>query len=110
MSNERFGDRNPEDPEYDSVEEFAEFVIDDERETFDIFDLRVLNYRHGLRIQEIRKVLEAWGLAYVPCEVRIRQVRGINSNSHDRWWGKGSCKTHGGSGHEQIQGFTFTEG
>ena len=106
----RFGNRNPDDPEYGSVEEFAEFAIDDERTEFDIYDLRCLNYRHQIRVQVIREALEAWGLTYKPCELRERRVRGFTTSSHDRWYGPGSSPTHGGSGHEQINGFAGREG
>jgi hypothetical protein len=106
----RFGDRNPNDPEYASVEEFAEFTIDDELTTFDSTAIKVLNHRTGIKVGDIRRALEDWGLTYVPCELRQRRVRGINTSSNDRWFGKGSASCHGGSGHEQIQGFTFTKG
>lgn len=39
-----------------------------------------------------------------------RRVRTISSNSNDRWFGPGSCPTHGGSGYEQISGFAGQKG
>ena len=110
MDNNLYGDRDPFDPEYDSVEEFAEFSLDDERTTFTIEDLRCLGFRHQLRIQVIRAALESWGLTYIPCPLRVRKVRGFRTSSNDRWFGPGSSPTHGGSGHEQINGFAGQEG
>lgn len=40
----------------------------------------------------------------------VREVRGFKSNPHDRWYGKGSSPTHGGSGWEQITGFAGQNG
>ena len=40
----------------------------------------------------------------------VREVRGFTSNPHDRWYGKGSSPTHGGSGWEQITGFAGPKG
>ena len=110
MNNTPYGDRDPSDPEYDSVEEFAEYLIDDEQTTFTIEDIRCLNFRHQLRIQVIRAALEDWGLTYIPCPLRVPKVRGFTTNSNDRFYGPGSSRMHGGSGHEQINGFAGQEG
>jgi len=39
-----------------------------------------------------------------------KTVRTISSNSHDRWYGPGSCQSHGGSGWQQVQKFAGDEG
>jgi hypothetical protein len=35
-----------------------------------------------------------------------RRIRGFTTSSHDRWFGPGASPTHGGSGWEQINGFS----
>lgn len=84
-------------PEYKSVEAFVEFVIDDERSEFDWEDLQYLNYRTRQTVQAIRAELESYGLKMQVREPE-RQVRGFTTSSNDRWFGPGSCPTHGGSG------------
>lgn len=49
------------------------------------------------------------GLEIGPREIP-KAIRGFKANSHDRWSGPGSCKTHGGSGWEQINGFAGQKG
>lgn len=91
-------------PEFESVEAFVEFLMDDEVEVFTAEDLQTLSASTQTSIKRLRAELEGWGLslAHRPFE---RRVRGFTANPHDRWHGLGSCKTHGGSGWEQINGF-----
>jgi hypothetical protein len=96
-------------PEYESVEALAQFLCDDDRTVFSHEDLSALNYRMRRTVQELRRELESYGLTLAVREP-ARRVRGVTSNSHDRWFGPGSCKSHGGSGHEQISGFAGQRG
>ena len=103
------GVRGEPDPEHESVEAFVQFLRDDERTTFDHRDLSVLNYATRRRCGDLRKELEALGFVMILREPE-RDVRGFNTSSNDRWWGKGSEKCHGGSGWEQISGFAGQKG
>jgi len=96
-------------PEYETVEAFVEFLMEDDREAFDAEDLQALCFSLERSSQNLRRELESWGLrlAHRPNE---RQVRGFRSNPHDRWYGPGSSRTCGGSGYEQISGFSGQEG
>jgi hypothetical protein len=49
-------------PEYDSLEEFINFCLDDERTTFNGNDLCRLNGRLRRPIPELRRELEGYGL------------------------------------------------
>jgi len=91
-------------PEFESVEAFVEYLMDDEVEVFTAADLQALSAATQTSIRRLRVELEGWGLslAHRPSE---RRVRGFTANPHDRWHGPGSCPTHGGSGWEQINGF-----
>ncbi|MCR4330432.1 MAG: hypothetical protein NUV49_00935 [Patescibacteria group bacterium] len=86
-----------------------EFLIDDEREEFTAVDLQTLSFELRTSIVTLRVALENYGL-----KLAVRGTtslpRGFNANSHDRWYGPGACKSHGGSGHEQIAGFAGRRG
>jgi hypothetical protein len=72
-------------------------------------ELLALSEEVGLNLAVVVGLAKTAGL-----EIGARQVpktvRGFTSNSHDRWYGKGSCPTHGGSGWEQIAGFAGQKG
>lgn len=97
------------DLEYQSLDNFVEFLEDDERTEFSYLDIQALVQSLRISHREIRLALEARGfkLADRPKE---RRVRGVRTSSHDRWFGPGSAPTHGGSGWEQICGFAGQEG
>jgi len=96
-------------PEYETVEAFAEFLADEDRETFDAGDLARLNFSTHRPVRELRAELEGYG--YSLAERRpASSVRGFTTSSHDRWYGPGACPTHGGSGWEVIAGFATTDG
>lgn len=104
--------RQPRDdalPEYASIEAFVEYCYEDERETFDHNDLGELAFRLKLSRCTVRKSLESYGLR-LATRAPEKRVRGFTSNPHDRWYGPGSCPTHGGSGYEQINGFAGRKG
>ncbi len=93
-------------PEFESVEAFVEFCIDDEQETFSSEDLQSLNFRLHKPVREIRRELESYGLQLARREPS-RRVRGFTANPHDRW---SAFPSHGGSGWEQISGFSGQNG
>ena len=82
-------------PEYASVAAFVEYCFDDERSTFNHEDLTALSYRTRTSTQPLRAELESWGLTITRREP-ARSARGYKTSSHDRWFGPGSCPTHGG--------------
>jgi hypothetical protein len=96
-------------PEFDSVEAFVEFCMDDERDTFTHEDLGELAYRLQKSRSKVRAELEGYGLKLAERE-KERRVRGFTTSSHDRWYGPGASPTHGGTGWEQINGFAGQEG
>lgn len=98
-----------ENPEYTSVEEFVQFCMDDDRTTFNHLDLRALALNCQASGSKIRAALESYGLS-LGDRAPDRKVRGFTANSHDRWYGPGASRTHGGSGWEQIQGFAGQKG
>lgn len=87
-------------PEFKSIEVFAEFLLADDRTEFTHEELLALNYRTRTIVAAIRSELESIGftLAHRPSE---RRVRGFTTSSNDRWFGPGSCPTHGGCGVRQ---------
>ncbi len=89
-------------PEFESIEAFVEFLVDDEVEVFTAADLQALSAATQTSIKRLRVELEGWGLslAHRPSE---RRVRGFTANPHDRW---SAFPSHGGSGWEQISGFS----
>lgn len=97
-------------PELESVEAFAEFLLDDERTRFSFEEAEELSEALGYSIAApVIKALKEYGFEMIPRESE-RRVRGFRANSHDRWYGPGSCPTHGGSGWEQIVGVGGQEG
>lgn len=96
-------------PEHASIEAFAEFLVDEERETFTFTEAETVAKAIEEHVSVVIRELRTYGLAMVPREPE-RRVRGFQTSSHDRWYGPGSSRTHGGSGHEQISGFGGQEG
>lgn len=96
-------------PEYQSLEAFIEFCLEDDLDTYSHVDLQELAYALKRSSNKIRKELEEYGFTLRYRE-KEKQVRGWKSNDNDRWYGPGSERTHGGSGHEQINGFSGQEG
>jgi hypothetical protein len=96
-------------PEYESVEAFAEFLMSDERTVFTLADVVKLAVSTRTSDPKVIAELESYGFAKEKREPP-KAVRGFTSNPHDRFYGPGSCKTHGGSGWEQITGLAGQEG
>jgi len=96
-------------PEYESLEAFVEYCLEEEVDRYSHVDLQELAYSLRRSHSKIRKELEEYGLRLRYRE-KEKEVRGWRSNDNDRWYGKGADRTFGGSGHEQINGFSGQEG
>jgi hypothetical protein len=96
-------------PEHESVEAFAEFLMAEERVSFSFVEADTI--AQGLKIATyvVIEGLKSYGYTYEG-RASEKRVRGYTSNNHDRWYGPGSMKSHGGSGHEQITGFAGQKG
>ena len=84
------------EPEFASVEAFAEFCMDEERESFSFDDLTKLREVLVCSPGKILKELATYGLKYEGRE-HEKTVRGFTSNSHNLYAGNPMC---GGSGLE----------
>jgi len=104
-----FGGLDPADDEFASVEDFVEFLWDDDRTEFDWRHLNCLASRTGKSNRALRQELEGWGLKLAERK-RPNKTRGFQTSSHDRWYGPGSSPTHGGSGWEEITGMAGRKG
>lgn len=96
-------------PEYATVDTFAQFLIDDDREEFTHVDLRALGLKLKRPLSAIRSELEAWGLTLAVRE-HEKRVRGFNTSSNDRWYGPGSSSTSGGAGIDTSTGRATVRG
>lgn len=96
-------------PEHESVDAFAEFLVAEDRDSFSFIEAEVV--AQGLKVATYVVIhgLKDYGFIYEG-RTSEKRVRGFRSNSHDRWYGPGACKSHGGSGHEQITGFAGQKG
>jgi hypothetical protein len=94
---------NPRSPEFKTIETFATYLMDDEREEFTHDELIALNASLRKPVAEIRAELESYGFKLAHREPE-KKVRGFKSSSHDRWFGPGSTPTHGGAGIDTSTG------
>ena len=81
-----FGEFNPMDEEFDSIEDFVEHLLDNERECYSHYELACLNYRTGLRYQSIKESLAMEGFKFRG-QARERKFRFQTDNPHNRWSG-----------------------
>lgn len=91
-----------------AVTALCEDALDNEQTTVAFPDVEAIAEEVGLHVTALVGMVKAYGLTVV--REKTREVRGFTSNSHDRWHGKGSCRSHGGSGWEQISGFAGRKG
>ena len=89
------------EPELQSIDAFAQYLFDDDRETFTLLECQNLGSHIHLSNSKIRRVLESYGFRYIKPE-HGKTVRGFTTNSNDRWYGPGSSKTYGGGGGSSI--------
>ena len=94
--NARFGGLNPSHPEFESVEAFAECLLDDEETVFDHRQLACLSVRTGQAVWLLRKALEGYGFALKARPV-VRETRGFKANPHNRYEGNPMAGGGGGS-------------
>jgi hypothetical protein len=99
----------PTAPEYESIESFVQYVMDEEQDQFTHEDLGELAYGLQRSRNKVRADLESYGLKLAPRAFEKR-TRGFTTSSNDRWFGPGSSPMHGGSGWEQINGFAGQKG
>jgi hypothetical protein len=83
-----------EEPEFESLEAFAEFCMDDERDSFTFSDLMKLQIALRVSGTTVIRELEGYGLKYEG-RPRERTTRGFTSNSHNLYQGN---PMSGGSG------------
>lgn len=96
----RFGGLNPNDSEYETVETFADYLTDNDRDSFTHCELMCLNARTGLVAQDIKTTLSVYGFKLQPRDFE-KKVRGFTANPNaGRFDGM-----HGGGGGSSINGF-----
>jgi hypothetical protein len=89
---------------------FGEDLLDNERVSFTFEEAEEVAEGIGYSTAEVViRALKALGFS-MDERKPLKYFRTIGSNPHDRWSGKGSCASHGGSGYEQITGFAGQEG
>lgn len=85
------------DPEFQSIPAFVEFVKGDERQEYTLQELHSLCFALKSSTASVRGLLKVQGLKLEEREP-IKHTRGFTTSSSDRWYGPGSCNSHGGSG------------
>ena len=94
-------------PEYQTVEDFVMFCLEDDRATFSHLELRALALNTKTSGTKVREELEgSYGLKLLE-RPALKHIRGFTANPHDRWIASGNC---GGSGGDQILGFAGRRG
>jgi len=91
-------------PEFENLEAFIESKFLDEDFDVHVWELRALSQTCQMTLLKLRGKLQDEGFSFVPQGIE-KVVRGMLTGSHDRWYGPGSCPSHGGSGWEQITKF-----
>lgn len=94
------------EPEYESIEAFVEYLLDDDRVEYTHVDLVKLARSIRQSTSKVRAELDSWGLTLKRRE-HEREVRGYSSWDENRWAGN-PCG--GGTGYEQIAGFAGRKG
>lgn len=92
-----------------AVTQFIEEALDDGRESVEFAELEAIADKVRIHVSTVVKITKSFGMRVEERPVH-KEVRGFKSNNHDRWNGKGSCASHGGSGWEQINGFGGQKG
>jgi len=102
--NERLEEFHPNDLECRSIEAMVQYLMDNYEEHFDYRHISALKVNLRMSANKVRAALEEYGLKMRSRRREGKEIRTIGSNPHDRWYGPGSSRTHGGSGWEQILG------
>lgn len=96
------------EPELQSIEAFAEYLLEDERDSFMLADCQALGAKLHISNSKIRDALEGYGFRYIGPE-HGKTMRGFTTGSNDRWYGPGSSRTHGGGGGSSIVSLANTK-
>lgn len=98
------------EPEFESVESFAEFLTDDERKTFMPGEAQKVAEATGQPMRLIIEALKKLGFQPKAGE-KVAETRGYTSNNHDRYSEKngwvGGCGI-GNASRQMVQGFQPT--
>lgn len=92
-----------------AVETLVEETIADDLDTLPFKECETLAQKIGIHVGTIVAMVKSYGISIGTRET-TKTVRGFKTSSHDRWYGPGACKTHGGTGEEQITGFAGRKG
>lgn len=94
-------------PEYESVEVFAQYLLDDERTSFTLGEAHLVAKAVGVsNLTVVRELTEGYGFTFMPPGTP-KSVRGFTANSHNRWEGNPGA---GGGGGDSLTGFAGREG
>ena len=92
-----------------AVTSFVDEKLGDEETSFCFPEAEKLAKDVGIHVSTIIRLGQEAGLSYLGRETPKR-VRGFTTSSNDRYFGPGSSNSHGGSGWEQINGFSGEKG
>lgn len=90
-------------PEYESVEDFVQYILDCERTSFTTAELVTLAAETGIYNPLLREMLEEYGLKLVGCKPE-RKFATFGTNQHDRWTCEESRRMNGGGGGDSLIG------
>ena len=97
---ERFGHNDPNDEEFSSVEDFALFLMEEERSSYHHTELQCLWFRTGRRLQQLQAELLEYGLKLEP-RYREQKIRMLGDNPNNLYQGN---PMSGGGGGGSIYG------
>lgn len=92
--------------EHSSIESFVEWCMADDVESFTFEDVCEIAVQARMSRNVVIRELQGYGLTYEG-RPAVRAVRGFTTSSNDRWQ---AYPSHGGSGWEQISGFSGKSG
>lgn len=94
----------------EAIARFGEELVDDDRTTFTYEEAEALAVEVGHSVPTlVIRELKTYGFTQAARRPTVH-VRGYTTSSHDRYFGPGCAKMHGGSGWEQISGLAGQEG
>ena len=95
-----------DDPEFESVESFVDYLLGEDRTSFTLEEVQALQHRLHRSPGKVIADLKGYGLTYEG-RPRVREVRGFTAWDNNLYAGNPMA---GGSGHDQIQGFAGQKG
>jgi hypothetical protein len=93
-------------PEYESVEALAQYLLDDERTSFNLGEAHMVAKATKVSNLTVVRELTEYGFTLIPPSTP-RPVRGFTANNHNRWEGNPGA---GGGGGDSLTGFAGREG